>query len=238
MRHSYTYSTLVNYEIALQFLLHFAGQSGRKQSLKSPLMPTSCTTSTSSGQVVNLTYNLPNDTSPGFLLSKPGGKTPIPLAGLTPVNPPSFAPNNSPTHPNPATPPMILAPAAPTLEQHILTEEELYNDETINGLYSPLPHLQFTGHAHNGFTATPLEEWIKHPNNLTLSSDTLLNSFHPPDNHSNPATPASIFSDTPLPSFSQANNSSEGLSIVSQFALPPLENTLDFESVDLEALPP
>lgn len=125
-------------------------------------------------------------------------------------------------------------------------EEELY----INGnqlemaLYSPLPHLQFTtsstAEGAGSTFATPLEEWIKHPNNISLSSDTLLHSFHP-DISSNPATPASLFSDTPLPSFSQANSiiiNNDGISSVTQFALPPLENTLDFETVDLEALPP
>ena len=40
------------------------GISSRKQPLKSPIMPTSCTTYTSTGQVVNLTYNLPSTSTP------------------------------------------------------------------------------------------------------------------------------------------------------------------------------
>ena len=52
---------------------------------------------------------------------------------------------------------------------------------------------------------------------------------------SSPATPTSFFSDQALPPFSSTHTQVE---LVNQgFALPPLENTLDLETVDLEALP-
>lgn len=227
-------------------------------------MPTSCTsTANGSGQVVNLTYNLPaavteaEVSSDDNIFTKPL-KSPISFASLQPLpiqttsgftnattnsalrlsdlSSPSSCIEGS------ATPPIFTSAVT---QQMLSEEEELY----INGnqlemaLYSPLPHLQFSGsHASSTETtfSTPLEEWIKHPNNISLSSDTLLHSFHP-DISSNPATPASLFSDTPLPSFSQASSiaiNNDGISSVTQFALPPLENTLDFETVDLEALPP
>ena len=238
-----------------------SGQNARKQPLKSPLMPTSVTTST--GQVVNLTYNVPND-NPGFLIMRPAKVPSLQPVPVTPISEgvsfthgsSKFTDLTSPTPPSSlaltgdyfttlskATPPFLLS-ATPIDQpmQHNLTEEELYNDDTLNSnnleLYSPLPHLQFTGHAPNfSFSTTPLEDWIKHPNNVTLSSDTLIASLHPPHEiSSNPATPASIFSDTPLPPFSQS--SQDIPNITPGFALPPLENTLDFESVDLEGLPP
>ena len=133
----------------------------------------------------------------------------------------------------------------------IIAEEELYNPEDpLNAnnlemaLYSPLPHLQFTSHSHNSLgVSTPLEDWIKHPNHLTLSSDTLIASLHPADGSGNvsaPATPTSIFSDTPLPPFSQAIIGGLSNSTINSqgFALPPLENALDFGNVDLDSLPP
>ena len=133
----------------------------------------------------------------------------------------------------------------------IIAEEELYNPEDpLNAnnlemaLYSPLPHLQFTSHSHNSLgVSTPLEDWIKHPNHLTLSSDTLIASLHPTDGSGNvsaPATPTSIFSDTPLPPFSQAIIGGLSNSTINSqgFALPPLENALDFGNVDLDSLPP
>ena len=55
-----------------------------------------------------------------------------------------------------------------------------------------------------------------------------------------PATPTSIFSNTPLPPFSQAIIGGLSNSTINSqgFALPPLENALDFGNVDLDSLPP
>jgi hypothetical protein len=126
-------------------------------------------------------------------------------------------------------------------------EEELYGDDTINStldmpLYSPLPHLQYQGHAPQ-YVTTPLEDWIKQPNNLTLSSDALMASLNATEMSSNPATPTSIFCDQALPSFAQTHahahaQGPEGVYMTSQgFSLPPFENTLDFDNDDLGDLP-
>ena len=103
-------------------------------------------------------------------------------------------------------------------------------------LYSPLPHLQFTGN-HAPTLTTPLEDWIKQPNTSTLSADALMASF----NTSEGTSSTTVLSEQALPSFiqSHAHSNMEGLYTSSQtgFALPPLENTLNFENVDLEDLP-
>ena len=146
------------------------------------------------------------------------------------------------------TPPTTLLDPGHAQHSSAIIEEELYNPEDpLNAnnlemaLYSPLPHLQFTSHSHGLGVTTPLEDWIKHPNHLTLSSDTLIASLHPNDTNvsSSPATPTSLFNETPLPPFSQANIGGLSNPNVSHgFALPPLENALDFGNVDLESLPP
>lgn len=219
---------------------------GKKQPLKSPLMPTSCTATSGS---VNLTYNFPTPPMGGGV----GGGTPhlipkIPIGALSPVHPPELDRGYelpqiltvpiSGAHV--ATPPILMA--TPIYDQ---STEELYSEEILNAnvdmaLYSPLPHLHFhggVGHAPQiggvPLTPTPLEDWIKQPNNLTLSSDALMASLQ--GDLSSPATPTSFFSDQALPPFSSTHTQVE---LVNQgFALPPLENTLDLETVDLEALP-
>ena len=144
------------------------------------------------------------------------------------------------------TSPTPPSTSVPSHAHQTIIEEDIYNpDDPLNAnnlemaLYSPLPHLQFTSHSNGLGVTTPLEDWIKHPNNLTLSSDTLIASLHPSDtnNISAPATPTSLFSEPgPLPPFSQA--SMGNLSTVQNFALPPLENALDFGNVDLDQIPP
>ena len=219
---------------------------GKKQPLKSPLMPTSCTATSGS---VNLTYNFPNE---NLVTRVPQMGTPIgthlipkiPLGALSPVHPPELdrgyeLPQILTVPTNVATPPILMA--TPIYDQ---STEELYSEEILNAnvdmaLYSPLPHLHFHGGVHAPqiggvpLTPTPLEDWIKQPNNLTLSSDTLMASLQ--GELSSPATPTSFFSDQALPPFSASHTQVE---LVNQgFALPPLENTLDLETVDLEALP-
>ena len=74
---------------------------------------------------------------------------------------------------------------------------------------------------------------------LTLSSDALITSLVPSESPT-----GTILSEQTLPSFSSAhsqigNNNTDGFYINSQsgFALPPLENTFNFENVDLEDSP-
>ena len=78
-----------------------------------------------------------------------------------------------------ATPPMTTSyipnELTTIVDQHRLSEEEFYGEDTINSnldmaLYSPLPHLQFTGgtpvaqHGTPTTLTTSLEDWIKQPN--------------------------------------------------------------------------
>ena len=224
---------------------------GKKQPLKSPLMPTSCTATSGS---VNLTYNFPNENLitkiPVGALSPSTSLVPkIPLGTLSPTHQPELDRGYElpqiltvPTAANVATPPILMA--TPIYDQ---STEEMYSEEILNAnvdmaLYSPLPHLHFQGghHAPQNIIGgvpvnpTPLEDWIKQPNNLTLSSDALIASLQGELN-SPASTPTSFFSDQALPPFSSTNTQVE---LVNQgFALPPLENTLDLETVDLEALP-
>ena len=73
---------------------------------------------------------------------------------------------------------------------------------------------------------------------LTLSSDALITSLVPSESPT-----GTILSEQTLPSFSSAHsqigNNTDGFYINSQsgFALPPLENTFNFENVDLEDSP-
>ena len=74
---------------------------------------------------------------------------------------------------------------------------------------------------------------------LTLSSDALITSLVPSESPT-----GTILSEQTLPSFSSShsqigNNNTDGFYINSQsgFALPPLENTFNFENVDLEDSP-
>lgn len=128
-------------------------------------------------------------------------------------------------------------------------EEDMYCDDGMSSnldmpLYSPLPHLQFTGNSSHFSNSSPLEDWIKQPHNLTLSSDALMASLNGAETvSSGPATPTSLFSDQTLPSFLSQSlahvGGSDGMYATGNgFALPPLESTLDFDNVDLEELPP
>ena len=141
-----------------------------------------------------------------------------------------------------ATPPMTYTPAELiNADQHRLSEEEFYGEDTITSnldmaLYSPLPHLQFNG-GQVPTLATPIEDWIKQPNTtLTLNSDALMTSLSAADS---PTT--TVFTEGTLPPFSQSlgQSTTDGLYISSEggFSLPPLENTLNFENVDLKDLP-
>ena len=233
----------------------------RQLSLKSPLMPTSCTT-TLGTDVVNLHYSLPPESecseialninnqqipislTPVVQNTKPEtGYIQIPAtmpAELVQWSPPIVGGDLTS-----ATPPMTYIPHELTTpqEQHRLSEEEFYGEDAINSnldmaLYSPLPHLQFTG-SHAPTVSTPLEDWIKQPTTLTLSSDALMASFSTSES---PTT--TVLTEQTLPSFSQGltltqSNNIEGLYSSSEngFALPPLENTLNFENVDLKDLP-
>ena len=241
-------TTLPPTKICLKFQMNNTGSSGagqgsnqKKVPLKSPLMPTSCTTTSGS---VNLTYNFPAENLTLTKIPK------IPIGTLSPVPQthevergyelpqiltiPTLPPNQAT-----ATPPILIG--TPVYDQ---STEELYSEEILNAnvdmaLYSPLPHLHFPGQASTPsglvpINPTPLEDWIKQPNNLTLSSDALMASLQSAE-LSAPSTPISLFSDQTLPPFSSSQAQVE---MVNQgFALPPLENTLDLETVDLEALP-
>ncbi len=167
---------------------------------------------------------------------------------------------------NPPPPPMpsseylaMLSPSitmvAPSMTPTVATvsteldglDEEMYSVPQDVPLYSPAQNLNYGSHhgqTGSGSTTTPLEDWIKQPNNLTLTSDALMASLEP-------ATPTSIFggppnSSTALPSFSQATGATEAVYTTASHmqttwddpkSLPPIENTLDFENVDLGELP-
>ena len=239
----------------------------RQLSLKSPLMPTSCST-TLGTDIVNLHYSLPPDLdgpdTSNTTTTNQSISLPIAIPTLTPIiqNKPEVSglvqlPTNVTSAElmqwsNPAvvnvgdltsaTPPMTCTPTELiNADQHRLSEEEFYGEDTINSnldmaLYSPLPHLQFNG-GQVPTLATPIEDWIKQPNTtLTLNSDALMTSLSTADS---PTT--TVFSEGTLPPFSQSlgQSTTDGLYISSEggFSLPPLENTLNFENVDLKDLP-
>ncbi len=138
------------------------------------------------------------------------------------------------------------------LDQEMFDEDAMASAPLDVPLYSPLQHLNYSG-SHPGTgnhvtQRTPLEDWIKQPNNLTLTDDALMASLN---NGPEPPTPTSLFNEgassaasTALPSFSQATGN-EAIYTSSPHmqswddpkSLPPLENTLDFEHVEFSELP-